>query len=184
MIALEKLEFMGIKDNKNLVANITYAFLSKYFVDNIDDFKVAKINPEYMDGYSLFSNYELESFIGINCLICEVIKKDNRELVALLVPTGYKYNMSSTVKKYFNAKRVSVAPLDEVLSLTKMEYGSINPLGLPENMKILYDPLVLKSEFIICGSGLQKSKIMLPSKYIEKLPNSNTLENLAKIVKI
>ncbi len=184
MIALEKLEFVSIKDNKDLVACVTYDFLIKYFANNITDFKVAKINPEYMDGYSLFAHYELDSFIGINCLICEVIKKDSRELVALLVPTGYKYNMSSIVKKYFNAKRVSVAPLEEVLSLTKMEYGSINPFGLPENMKILYDPLVLKSEFIICGSGLQKFKIMLSSKYIEKLPNSNTLENLAKIVEI
>ena len=65
-----------------------------------------------------------------------------------------------------------------------MEYGSINPLGLPENIKILYDPLVLKEKFIICGSGLQNSKIMLPSKYIEKLPNSMRLDNLAKIVEI
>lgn len=184
MITLEKLEFVNIKDNKSLVASVTYEFLIKNFENNIDDFKVAKINSEYMDGYSLFAHYDLKSFIGINCLICEVIKSDKRELVALLVPTGYKYNMSTTVKKYFAAKRVSVAPLEEVLNLTQMEYGSINPLGLPNSMDILYDPLVLKSEFIICGSGLQNSKIMLPSKYIEKLPNSKVLDNLAKIVEI
>lgn len=179
---MEKLEFIKISENKNLVSSVTYDFLVRYFKNNIDDFKVAKINPQYMDGVSLFANYDITKYTGINCLICEVIKTDERKLAALLVPTGYKYNMSSVVKKYYQAKRVSVAPLEEVLNLTKMEYGSINPIGLPSNMPILYDPLVLAQELIICGSGLQISKIMFPSKYIEKLPNAQKLENLAKLV--
>ncbi len=181
MIKLEELKFGKIEDNEQLVASVVYEFLGKYFKNNLDDFKVAEINPEYMDGISLFGHYKLELVKGINCLICEVIRRDERILVALLVPTGYRYNMSSTVKKYFDAKRVSVAPLEEVLNLTKMEYGSITPLGLPDNMPILYDPLVLESENIICGSGLQKSKILFPSKYIAMLPNANELKGLAKV---
>ena len=35
-------------------------------------------------------------------------------------------------------------------------------------------------EKIICGSGLQKSKLSLPSKYLLKLKNVEILENLAK----
>lgn len=40
--------------------------------------------------------------------------------------------------------------------------------------------LFLEKERIICGSGLQKSKISLPSKYLLKLSNVEILENLAK----
>jgi prolyl-tRNA editing enzyme YbaK/EbsC (Cys-tRNA(Pro) deacylase) len=42
------------------------------------------------------------------------------------------------------------------------------------------DPKVLEADRIICGSGLQKSKISLPSKFLLKLENGEVLENLAK----
>ena len=89
--------------------------------------------------------------------------------------------MSSTVRKHTNSRMVSVAPLDYVLEETKMEYGSINPIGLPEEWKIFVDPKVFENDKIICGSGLQKSKLLLPSKFLLKLKNVEILENLAKI---
>lgn len=61
-----------------------------------------------------------------------------------------------------------------------MEYGSINPIGLPKEWKIFIDPKVMEVERIICGSGLQRSKLSLPSKYLLKLPNAELLDNLAK----
>ena len=75
---------------------------------------------------------------------------------------------------------VSVAPLEYVMEKTKMEYGSINPIGLPKDWKLFIDPKVLEVERIICGSGLQNSKLSLPSKYLLKLNNAEVLENLAK----
>lgn len=177
---MENLNFLNIRDNKNLVSEPTYEFISNYFKSHIDEFKVAEINTNYMDGISLFSHYNLKAYLGVNTLICEATRGPKRELVALLIPVGFKYNMSTTVRKYLNARQVSVAPLEEILNLTKMEYGSINPLGLPDNIKILIDPLIFESEFIICGSGIQKSKIMFPSIYLKELPNSNILEGIAK----
>ncbi len=88
--------------------------------------------------------------------------------------------MSSTVRKYTNSRMVSVAPLEYVLEKTKMQYGSINPIGLPEEWKILIDPMIMNVERIICGSGLQKSKISLPSKFLLKLNNAEILDNLAR----
>ena len=61
-----------------------------------------------------------------------------------------------------------------------MEYRSINPIGLPEEWKVFIEPNVLEVERIICGSGLQNSKISLPSKYLLKLSNVELLDNLAK----
>ena len=91
----------------------------------------------------------------VNCLICECKRGENKSYVVLLVTTGYRYNMSSTVRKYTNSRLVSVAPLEYVLEKTKMEYGSINPIGLPEDWNIFIVPKVLEVERIICGSGLQ-----------------------------
>ena len=177
------LNFKDIEENKNLIAETTYNSISNLFSkEEQKNILVAEINPEYMDGIKLCEHYNIDIKTGINCLICECKRSENKSYVALLVPTGYKYNMSSTVKKYTNSRMVSVAPLEYVLEQTKMEYGSINPIELPQEWNIFIDPKVMEVDRIICGSGLQKSKLSLPSKYLLKLKNVEILENLAKEV--
>ncbi len=176
-----KLDFKKVTENKSLVAESTYSCIEKTFLkEEKNDILVAEINPEYMDGIKLCEHYNVDIKTGANCLICECKRGENKSYAALLVPTGYKYNMSSTVRKYTNSRMVSVAPLDYVIEETKMEYGSINPIGLPEDWKLFIDPKILEVERIICGSGLQNSKLSLPSKYLLKLNNAEILENLAK----
>lgn len=176
-----KLEFEKISNNKDLISESTLKCIQSTFSqEEIDEILVAKINPEFMDGIKLCEHYDIDIKTGANCLICECKRGENKNYVALLVPTGYKYNMSSTVRKHTNSRMVSVAPLEYVLQETKMQYGSINPIGLPENWKIFVDPKVMEVERIICGSGLQNSKLSLPSKYLLKLNNVEILNNLTK----
>jgi len=175
------LNFKEIEENKNLIAETTYNCIKSLFSkEEQENILVAEIDSEYMDGIKLCEHYNLDIKTGANCLICECKRGESKSYVALLVPTGYRYNMSSTVRKYTNSRMVSVAPLEYVLEKTQMEYGSINPIGLPEGWKILIDPKVMKVDRIICGSGLQKSKLSLPSKYLLELKNVEILENLAK----
>ena len=177
----QELEFKKVIDNKDLVSDTTYNCINSVFSDEEkNDFFVAEINPDYYDGIMLFDNYEVGDRLGVNCLICECKRNAQVQYAALLVPTGYKYNMSTTVRKYTNSRMVSVAPLDYVLEKTKMEYGSINPVGLPNDWKIFIDPKVLEKTIIICGSGLKKSKISFPSKYLLRLNNVEILDDLAK----
>jgi prolyl-tRNA editing enzyme YbaK/EbsC (Cys-tRNA(Pro) deacylase) len=178
---MNNLKFNNVEDNKDLVAESTYNCLINTFKDDeLDNILVAEIDPKYMGGLELCNHYNIPLKNGVNCLICVTTRKDEKQYVALLVPTGYRYDMSKTVRKYVNVRMVSVAPLEYVLEKTEMEYGSINPIGLPENWKIFIDPKVLEVETIICGSGLQKSKLSLPSKYLLKLNNVEVLPNIAK----
>ena len=177
----EKVIFKKVIDNQNLVAKTTYDYIVNNFTEEEkENINVFEINPEYMDGIKLYEEYNLDNTLGVNCLICECRRNEIVKYVALLVPTGFKYNMSNVVRKHTNSRIVSVAPLEYVLENTKMEYGSINPFGLPENWQIFVDPKVFEKEIIICGSGLQKSKLKLPSKYLMKLNNIEILDNLAK----
>lgn len=176
-----KLNFKSIEENKYLIAESTFCCIKNVFSEEKQkNILVAEIDSDYMDGIKLCEHYNIDIKTGVNCLICECKRGESITYVALLVPTGYKYNMSSTVRKYTNSRMVSVAPLEYVLEKTKMEYGSINPIGLPQEWKIFIDPKVIEVERIICGSGLQKSKLSLPSKYLLKLPNAELLNNLAK----
>ena len=176
-----KLNFKNILDNKQLVAKTTYeCIMNTFSEEEMNNIFVAEIDSNYMEGIRLCSHYNIDVKMGVNCLICECKRGESKNYAALLVPTGYKYNMSSTVRKYTNSRMVSVAPLEYVLEQTKMEYGSINPIGLPNDWKIFIDPKVMEVKNIICGSGLQKSKLLLPSQYLLKLNNVEILKDLAK----
>lgn len=175
----ETLDFKNVVDNKKLVSRSTYDCIISLFNDEERKlFQVAEINSEYMDGVNLFEHYDIKNMMGVNCLICECKRGDSVNYAALLVPTGCKYNMSKTVRKHTNSRMVSVAPLDYVLEKTTMEYGSINPVGLPKDWKIYIDPIILEADRIICGSGLQKSKIAFPSKFLLRLNNAEILDDL------
>ncbi|MDK4679238.1 YbaK/EbsC family protein [Kingella negevensis] len=55
-----------------------------------------------------------------------------------------------------DAKKVSFAPLPEVIAATGMEFGSITPVGLPENWAVLIDSSVLQLENVMISGGLAK----------------------------
>ena len=177
----EKLIFKPIIDNISLVSKSIYDFVTNYEKGSQKDFLVAKINPDYMDGNKLCEHYNINRKMAFNCLIVECKRKDITKYCALVVPTGCRYNMGSVVRKYTNSRIVSVAPLDYVLKKTKMEYGSISPIGLPKDWEILVDSSIYNVKRIIVGGGIQKSKISIPTGLFLKLPNVIVLEGIAKI---
>lgn len=174
------LEFSPIIENKNLVPKCIYDFVSNWNNEDINKFLVAEINPEFADGNKLCEEYNIDKKQGFNCLVVECKRNDIIKHCALIVPIGYKYNMGSVVRKYTNSRIVSVAPLEYVLENTGMEYGSITPIGLPNDWMILVGPLIQDQEQIIIGGGFVKSKISLPTKLFLTLSNVEIVVGVAK----
>lgn len=175
------LDFKPVIENIDLVPQNIYDVINNWNGDeNNSDFFVAEIDPEFAGGVELCEKYNIDPKYGANCLVVDGIRGDNHTYAVLLVPVGYKYNMSNVVRKELNARMVSVAPLDFVLEQSKMEYGSITPIGLPKEWLLFIDPLVLENERIIIGGGYKKSKLSIPSKALLSLPNAQVLEGLAK----
>jgi len=176
-----KLDFAPIIDNKDLVSECIFDLINKNFDgDEKEKILVASINPNYADGKKLCEMYNIDEAMGFNCLIVECKRNEEKKYCALVVPIGYRYNMSSTVRKYTNSRMVSVAPLEYVLDKTKMEYGSITPIGLPDEWEVLIDPMIKDKDVVIIGGGILKSKIMIPVSLLLKLPKVKIIEKLAK----
>lgn len=175
------LEFKSIIDNRDLVPSCIYEFVNNWeSEEEKKEFLVAEILPDEADGHILCEHYNIKEECGYNCLIVECKRNDIIKYCALMVPVGYRYNMGSVVRKYTNSRTVSVANLEYVLNSTEMEYGSITPIGLPNDWKILVDSSILKQEQIIIGGGLVKSKISLPVNIFLKLPNVEIVDGIAK----
>lgn len=177
-----KLSFNPIINNKCLVPDCIFDFVNNWIDEEKDKFLVAEINPANADGIKLCNEYEIDNKLGFNCLIVECKRNEVVKFCALVVPIGYRYNMGSIVRKYTNSRIVSVANLEYVLEKTGMEYGSITPIGLPNDWKILVDPLIKQQEQIIIGGGYVKSKISMPTELFLKLPNVEIVEGIAKNV--
>jgi prolyl-tRNA editing enzyme YbaK/EbsC (Cys-tRNA(Pro) deacylase) len=67
-----------------------------------------------------------------------------------------------------------------VTEATAMEYGGITPVGLPTDWLLLVDAAVVRTEVVVIGSGLRRSKIVLPGAALADLPGAEVVEDLAR----
>jgi prolyl-tRNA editing enzyme YbaK/EbsC (Cys-tRNA(Pro) deacylase) len=59
-----------------------------------------------------------------------------------------------------------------------MEYGGINPIGLPDSWPVLLDARVVETEVVLIGSGVRRSKLLLPGSLLAHLPQAETVDGL------
>jgi prolyl-tRNA editing enzyme YbaK/EbsC (Cys-tRNA(Pro) deacylase) len=154
----EHLDFKPIKDHPELVSESVY----KAAADTLGVL-VGRIDPQYMNGTALSDHYDVNLEDGANCIVVRGKRGEVRITAAVLVPVGYRADLNGLVCEKLNAKKVSMAPLEDVIAESGMEYGSITPVGLPETWKILIDSRLMEKETIIVGGGKQVSKLLVPT---------------------
>jgi prolyl-tRNA editing enzyme YbaK/EbsC (Cys-tRNA(Pro) deacylase) len=142
---------------------------------------VAEIDPAAAGGKELSERYGLPISIGANCVIVEATLNEKKIFAACVALANCKMNFNRAVKKALNARKISFAPLPQVLEETEMEFGSITPFGLPSHWPILLDAQIIQLPRIIIGSGLLKSKLSLPGKALAELPGAIVVEGLGSM---
>jgi len=177
-----KLSFQNVQEKFDLLAPSVQNFLKKNSGNfSLDEISVAEIDPHFMGGKDLCEQYNIPEEMGVNCVVVEGVRGEEKNYAACLLPvTCKKADFNGVIRKFLNVRRVSLASLDFVLQETGMEYGSVTPVGLPEDWKILVDASILQKERIICGSGLQKSKLSFSGKLFLEFPNVFVLDNMWK----
>lgn len=145
---------------------------------SIQDILVAEIDPKFANGNSFCEKYEIPISEGANCVVVEAVRGESRILSACVVPVNSRIDFNGKVRKLLNARRVSLAPLEEVLQKTQMEYGSVTPFGLPANWPILIDSRLITLPRLIIGAGLVKAKLSLPGKALAELNGAQIIDDL------
>jgi prolyl-tRNA editing enzyme YbaK/EbsC (Cys-tRNA(Pro) deacylase) len=62
---------------------------------------------------------------------------------------------------------------------TGMEYGGITPIGVPPGWPVLVDGAVAGTAQVVIGSGVRRSKLVLPGALLGQLPGAAVIEALA-----
>ena len=102
-------------------------------------------------------------------------------MAACLILATTRANVNGLVRRTLDARKASFAPMEEAVRQSGMEYGAINPIGLPSDWPILIDSKIIDLNQVVIGSGVRKSKIVLPGKVLAGLPNVRVLEGLGQV---
>ena len=71
--------------------------------------------------------------------------------------------------------------MERAVAESAMEYGGITPIGLPLGWPVLVAPAIVELPAIIIGSGLRRSKLLLPGTVLAELPGAEVLDGLGMI---
>ena len=171
---LGSLTFLPIADRLDLVAEPVMG-------SRLPELYVSEIDPALSDTAAFCAAYDIGMETSANCVIVEVKRADKIQYAACVVLAINKADINGIVRRHLEARKISFAPMDKAVPLTGMEYGGITPVGLPSDWPIIIDEAVVHAEKVIIGSGVRKSKLLLPGKLLAALPNTVVLP-IAKVL--
>ena len=143
---------------------------------------VSEIDPTLSDTAAFCAHYQVNLNQAANCVVLEARRGEKTWYAACVIFGDTRADVNSLARKTLQARKVSFAPMAQVVAQTGMEYGAITPVGLPADWSILVDQAVAESTYIIIGSGVRKSKLALPGRVLASLPNVQVLEGLGRSV--
>jgi len=164
-------------DRLDLLAGPTQAALAQWGL--LDDVGVVEIDPSLSDTASTQKEYGLEPDVLANCVVVGGKREGDERLAACVVLATTRADVNGIVKRRLDVRKASFLPMERAVELTGMEYGGITPIGLPNDWPVLVDRRVAEAELVVIGSGVRRSKLLLPGVALARLPCVEIIEGLA-----
>ncbi|MGL5809193.1 MAG: YbaK/EbsC family protein [Nocardioides sp.] len=144
-----------------------------------DAVAVVEIDPAHADTAAMAAAYALPMDIGANCVVIAGKRGGEERIAACVVRADTRADINNRVKRHLDVRKCSFIPMDRAVTESGMEYGGITPVGLPETWRVLIDSRCLDMEVAIIGSGVRRSKLLVPGRLLGELPGAEILESLA-----
>ncbi|CAI9415366.1 YbaK/EbsC family protein [Nocardioides sp. T2.26MG-1] len=140
---------------------------------------VVEIDPAIADTAALAAAYDLPMSTGANCVVVAGRRDGAERVAACLVRADTRADVNGLVKRTLDVRKASFLAMDRAVEESGMEYGGITPIGLPAGWRLLVDPRVLEIDVVVIGSGVRRSKLLLPGALAAELPGAEVVEGLA-----
>ncbi len=140
----------------------------------------AEIDPELADTDAMTAAYEIPFELSANCVLVAGRRAGEERVAAAVVRATTRADVNGRVKALLDVRKASFLPMERAVAESGMEYGGITPIGLPDAWRVLLDPLVVADGSVACiGSGVRRSKLVLPGALLATLPGVEVVESLA-----
>ena len=144
---------------------------------------VAPIDPDLADTAAFCEAYDVGLDISANCVVVAGRRGGESRYAACVVLATTRADVNNLVRRHLDVRKASFAPTDDAVACTGMKFGGITPIGLPAGWPILVDPSVTTTPYVIIGSGVRHSKIVLPGSSLASLPGAVVLDGLGQPVR-
>ena len=141
---------------------------------------VAEIDPAAADTAAFCERYGVSLADSANCVVITGRRDGEPRYAACVILATTRADVNNTARRELDVRKASFAAMDDAVAQTGMEYGGITPVGLPAAWPVLVDALVADTPTVIIGSGVRRSKLVLPGKLLASLPGARVIEALAR----
>jgi prolyl-tRNA editing enzyme YbaK/EbsC (Cys-tRNA(Pro) deacylase) len=144
------------------------------------DVAVVEIDPAYADTAAMSERYGVPMAAGANCVVVMGRREGEERVAACLVRADTRADVNNLVKRTLDVRKCSFLSTDRAVEESGMEFGGITPLGLPPAWRILVDDACLAIQAAVIGSGVRRSKLLVPGRLLGELPRGEVLAGLGR----
>jgi prolyl-tRNA editing enzyme YbaK/EbsC (Cys-tRNA(Pro) deacylase) len=144
----------------------------------LDAVGVVEIDPSVSDTATTREQFGLDAATLANCVVVAGKREGVEKIAACVVLSTTRADVNNAVKRLLDVRKASFLSMDRAVELTGMEYGGITPIGLPVEWPVYVDRRVADTDVVIIGSGVRRSKILLPGRTLGELPGAQVVDGL------
>lgn len=141
---------------------------------------VVDIDPALADTAAMSEAYDIPLTASGNCVVVAGARAGDERVAACVVRADTRADVNTLVRKLLDVRKCSFLPMDRAVEETGMEHGGITPLGLPEGWRVLVHDALLEEEVVVLGSGVRRSKLLVPGRLLADLPGAEVVEGLGR----
>jgi prolyl-tRNA editing enzyme YbaK/EbsC (Cys-tRNA(Pro) deacylase) len=164
-------------DVPDLLAPSVAALLHSW--PHADRVAVAEIDPAVADTAALVEAYDVPADVSANCVVVAGRRAGEERTAACVVLATTRADVNGAVRRILDVRKASFLSVDRAVEETGMEYGGITPVGLPAGWRVLVDARVPHVPLAVIGSGVRRSKLLLPGALLAELPGAEVVDALA-----
>ncbi len=135
-------------------------------------------DPAFADTAAFCERYGIPPEESANTILV-ASRQEPKLWSASLVLSHTRLDVNHVVRRLMGAKRVSFASGEETIGRTGMMIGGVSVFGLPPDIPIYVDSLVMAAPRVVVGGGSRSWKVRLEPAMLLRLPGVSVVPGLA-----
>lgn len=165
-------------DHPDLLGDPVRVFLN--FWEHAGQVRVAEIDPTLADTAAMTQAYDVPLTSSANCVVVMGKRGGEERIAACVVRADTRADVNNVVKRTLDVRKASFLDHERAVNETRMEYGGITPIGIPESWRLFIAAAAIEIDTAIIGSGTRGSKLFLPGRLLAELPGAEVVTDLAR----
>ena len=141
-------------------------------------YEVIDCEPSFADTAEFCNHYGYSLDESANAILLEG-KAESPVYALCVVLATTRINVNKVARKRRGTRKASFASAEITKELTGMEIGGVTPVGLPVDLPIWIDSLVMETPKVIIGAGSRSAKIYLSPDNLLRFPNTHIVDGLS-----